>query len=226
MVLQWPRLSFHEQSLKNMAKDYSLMSDIAINLVFEDSLSGSVLQRLLANSDKNYVVGHRYNSGGYGWIRQKINGLNRAARGMSYLVLTDLDRYECPPILMDEWLIGDRHHNLIFRVAEKQVESWLLGCRALFAKFLGVRENLIPRNVDEITNAKAFLIDLARQSPRKRLRLDIVPREGSTARVGPDYNGRLVHFVESIWDPNIAKELSPSLRRAMRVLDRFEPTIE
>ena len=145
---------------------------------------------------------------------------------MSYLILTDLDRHECPPVLIDEWLIGDRHHNLIFRVAERQVESWLLGCRILFAKFLGVRENLIPRNVDEITNAKAFVINLARRSQRKQLRLDIVPQEGSTAKVGPDYNGRLIHFVENIWDPDLAKELSPSLRRAMEILDNFEPIVE
>ena len=202
------------------------MPEIAINLVFEDSLSGSVLQKLLANSKKDYIVGYRYNSGGFGWIRKRINGFNQAARGMSYLILTDLDQNECPPALLDEWLIGDRHHNLIFRVAEKQVESWLLGCRTLFAKFLGVRENLIPGNVDEITNAKAFVIDLARRSPRRQLRLDIVPQEGSTAKVGPDYNGRLIHFVESIWDPNIAKELSPSLRRAMDVLDDFQPILK
>lgn len=202
------------------------MSDVAINLVFEDSLSGSVLQKLLDNSQKNYLVGYRYNSGGYGWIKQRINGFNSAARGMSYLILTDLDQCECPPALMDQWLIGDRHHNLIFRVAERQVESWLLGCRTLFAKFLGVRESLIPRKVDQIDNAKAFVIDLAKLSPRKQLRMDIVPEEGSTARVGPDYNGRLIHFVESTWDPNVAKELSPSLRRAMGALDAFEPVLE
>jgi len=202
------------------------MSDIAINLVFEDSLSGSVLQKLLDNSQKNYLVGYRYNSGGYGWIKKRINGFNRAAKGMSYLILTDLDQCECPPVLMDQWLIGDRHHNLIFRVAERQVESWLLGCRTLFAKFLGVRESLIPGDVDEIPNAKSFVIDLARRSPRRQLRMDIVPEEGSTAKVGPDYNGRLIHFVESSWDPNIAKELSPSLRRAMEVLDLFEPVVE
>jgi hypothetical protein len=202
------------------------MSDIAINLVFEDSLSGSILQKLLDNSHKNYLVGYRYDSGGYGWMKKRINAFNKAARGMSYFILTDLDQCECAPVLIDQWLIGNIHHNLIFRVAVRQVESWLLGCRTLFAKFLGVRESLIPRNVDEITNAKIFVIDLAKRSPRKQLRLDIIPEEGSTARVGPDYNGRLIKFIESTWDPNIAKELSPSLRRTMEALDEFQPIIE
>ncbi len=202
------------------------MSDIAINLIFEDSLSGSVLQKLLKNSRHNYLVGSRYNSGGCGWIKKKINGFNKAAKGMPYFVLTDLDQYECPPILISDWLIGDKHHNLLFRVAVRQIESWLLGCRLLFARFLGVPENMIPRSVDEITNAKVFVIDLARRSRRKQLRLDIVPQEGSTAKVGPDYNGRLIYFVENIWDPNIAKEISPSLQRAIEILDTFEPTLE
>jgi len=201
------------------------MSDIAINLVFEDSLSGSVLQRLLKNSRQHYLLGYRYNSGGYGWIKQRINGLNNAAKGMPYLVLTDLDRYECPPILISEWLTADKHHNLLFRVAVRQVESWLLGCRASFAGFLGVRDAMIPSNVDDIENAKSFVIDLARKSRRKQVRLDIVPREGSTAKVGPDYNGRLIYFVENIWNPNIAKEFSPSLRSAMETLDAFEPIV-
>lgn len=202
------------------------MSDIAINLVFEDALSGSVLQKLLQDSRRDYLVGRRYNSGGYGWIKARINGFNNAAKGMSYLVLTDLDQYECPPVLISEWLTGDKHHNLLFRVAVRQVESWLLGCRALFSKFLGVHESEIPICVDEIPNAKSFVIDLARRSPRRQIRLDIVPQEGSTAKVGPDYNGRLINFVENIWDPNIAKEISPSLRKAIEILDEFEPLIE
>ena len=202
------------------------MSEIAINLIFEDSLSGSILQKLVANSRQDYLVGFRYPSGGYGWIKNRINGFNNAAKGMPYLVLTDLDRCECPPVLIRDWLTGAKHHNLLFRVAVRQVESWLLGCRILFARFLGVPENMIPIAVDEIPNAKAFVIDLAKRSRKRQLRLDIVPQEGSTAKVGPDYNGRLIYFVENIWDPDIAREISPSLQKAIEILDTFEPIFE
>ena len=142
------------------------------------------------------------------------------------MVLTDLDRCECPPVLIRDWLTGAKHHNLLFRVAVRQVESWLLGCRILFARFLGVPENMIPIAVDEIPNAKAFVIDLAKRSRKRQLRLDIVPQEGSTAKVGPDYNGRLIYFVENIWDPDIAREISPSLQKAIEILDTFEPIFE
>ena len=58
------------------------------------------------------------------------------------------------------------------------------------------------------------------------MRVDIVPEEGSTARVGPDYNGRLIQFVRNNWDPNVAKEFSPSLCRTMDMLDAFHPVFE
>ncbi len=99
----------------------------------------------------------------------------------------------------------------------------MLACRGSFAKFLGVPEDKIPVDVDDIPNAKAFLINLARKSRKKELRLDIVPREGSTAKVGHDYNGRLIYFVENFWKPDVAKEVSPSLRRTMEALDNFQP---
>jgi len=202
------------------------MTYIPINLVFEDSLSEAVLRRLLGSSRQKYIVGFHYNSRGYGSIKSKINAFNNSARGMPYLVLTDLDVYQCPPALINAWFSTAKHHNLIFRIAVREVESWLLGCQLAFAKFLAINENLIPTNVDELPDAKKSLIDLVRKSPKRQLRLDIVPEEGSTARIGPDYNGRLIYFVENFWDPETAKEHSPSLQRTMKVLDEFQPIFE
>jgi hypothetical protein len=202
------------------------MSDIPVNLVFEDSLSEAVLRKLLENSRQRYAIGLPYNSRGCGWIRARINALNNSAKGMPYLVLTDLDVYQCPPALIKAWFSTAKHHNLIFRIAVREVESWLLGCRPAFAKFLAIKENLIPTNVDELPDAKKSLIDLVRKSPKRQLRLDIVPEEGSTAKIGPDYNGRLIYFVEDFCDPKIAKEHSPSLQRTIKALDKFQPIFE
>jgi len=49
-----------------LSKDSCLMCEIAINLVFEDNLSGAVLRKLLANSKRNYMIGFSRNSGGFG----------------------------------------------------------------------------------------------------------------------------------------------------------------
>ncbi len=199
------------------------MSDIAINLVFEDSLSESVLSKLLAHSHRNYVVGYRYNAGGFGWIKKKIHGFNHAAKGMPYLVLTDLDRHECPPILIEEWLTTTKHPNLLFRIAVREVEAWLLGCRESFAGFLGVPASRIPANVEQIPNPKEFVVNLARRSRKKKVRVDIAPAPASTAKVGPDYNGRLVYFVDNLWNPAVAKANSPSLQKAIEALEVFQP---
>ncbi len=201
------------------------MPETCINLVFEDVLSEMVLRKLLCCSATDYLIGQTLPADGYGWIKKKIKGLNAAAKGMPYLVLTDLDTHECAPVLIREWLDVPRHPNLLSRVAVREVEAWLLGCREAFAAFLGVPENRIPPNVDEIQNPKRFLVDLARRSRRGNIRRDIVPQGGSTAKVGPDYNGRLMSFVEEHWDPAIAKDHSLSLKKAIEALDAFIPVL-
>jgi len=197
------------------------MPEICIYLVFEDALHGAVIEKILAASRQKYLVGVRYNAGGFGWIQKRINGFNMAAKGMPYLVLTDLDRHECAPALIDAWLTGPRNQNLLLRVAVRQVEAWLLACRSSFAHFAGIEEHLIPADTDRIENSKRFLLDLVRRSRNAKLRSDIVPARESTAKVGPDYNGRLMHFVEGSWDPAVAKVHSPSLRKTIDALDRF-----
>jgi hypothetical protein len=199
------------------------MSDIWLNLVFEDVLSETVLRKLLSCSTPSYVVDRARNAGGFGWIKKRIRSLNDAAKGMPYLVLTDLDTSECAPVLIRQWLNAPKHPNLLLRVAVRAVEAWLLGCRESFAAFLGVPESRIPAQVEGIVNPKEYVVNLARRSRKKDIRLDIVPRDGSTAKVGPDYNGRLTSYVLENWDPIVAKEHSPSLQKAMEALDTFEP---
>src|SRR4030042_645524 len=158
------------------------MSEICINLVSEDELSSAVIGKILAGSRHTYRVGFRYTSGGSGWIKKRIDGLNSAARGMPYFVLTDLDTSECPPVLVRQWLNAPRHPNLLFRVAVREVEAWLLGCRESFAAFLGVPERQIPADGEAIHNRQEVVVNLARRSRKRVIREDIAPRGGSTAR--------------------------------------------
>jgi hypothetical protein len=197
------------------------MPETCINLVFEDILSETVLRKLLHCSAATYGVGAVHNGGGFGWIKKKIKDFNSAAKGMPYLVLTDLDTCECAPTLIRQWLNTPKHPNLLFRVAVREVEAWLLGCREAFAAFLGVPESRIPADVEEIADPKVFVVNLARRSRKRDVRVDIVPEDGSTAKVGPAYNERLRLFVETSWDPAMAKVHSPSLRKTIDALDRF-----
>ncbi len=201
------------------------MNPIPINLVVEDELSEAVARRLLESSPQPYALRIVYSRGGYGYIKEKICGFNNAAKGTPYLVLTDLDTNDCAPVLIDKWFNKQAlQPNLLFRVAVKEVEAWLLAHRSAFAKFVGVREGLVPQDVERIDDPKKKLIDIVRRSRSKRIREDIVPPQRSTRKQGPDYNGRLVAFVEGHWDPRDCANVSPSLAKAIHRIDSFVPS--
>ena len=199
--------------------------EIPITLVVEDDVSDAVARKILAESVKKYAIGHTYGRTGSGYIKSRIAGFNRAARSTPFLILTDLDRAECPPVLVRGWLAQDvRHRNLLFRVAVREIEAWLLAHREAFAAFAGIRRSMIPENVEEIADAKKCLITLVSKSARRALRDDIVPPLHGSRQQGPNYNGRLAAFVYGDWDPRVAKRRSNSLARTLEALDNFSPS--
>lgn len=199
------------------------MALIPINLSVEDALSEAILKKLLTVSGQQYFIGHCYSRSGYGYLRRNISGFNNAAKGVPFLILTDLNHYQCAPDLINEWLKVPKHVNLIFRVAVKEVETWLLADRIGFATFLGVSRSLIPLDVEEIERPKEFLISLAKRSRKRTIREDIVPFPKSTAKLGRNYNGRLITFVYEKWDVKNARENSSSLQRAFKQIQDFKP---
>ena len=200
------------------------MSPIPLHLVIEDELSEVVVRRVLADTDRGYVVGSAYGRSGFGYLRSTANNWNAAAAaGTPILLLTDLDRHVCAPDLISGWLDRRCHANFIFRVAVREVESWLLADREGVAQFLGINYVLVPDRPDLVSDPKQTLISLARRSRRRALRESIVPRQGSTAAQGPNYNGCLGEFVRNRWNPNAAKNRSPSLNRAWQRVMSFEP---
>jgi hypothetical protein len=194
--------------------------------VFEDVLSEAVLKQMLKQSQRPFSVGHCLNQRGNDKIKKNISGFNNAAKGMPYLVLTDLDNAECPLVILSEWLTQPKHPNLLFRIAVKEVEAWLLAHRSAFAEFLGISVDLIPGDADLIPDPKQLLINLAKKSKKRKLREAIVPEPNSTAKIGKDYNGQLIHFVNESWQVAPAQTNSPSLERAMNALINFQPTWE
>ncbi len=198
------------------------MPPIPINFATEDELSEVVLFRMLKRVNR-YAVGTAYRRGGFGYLRRTIHGWNRAAQGVPFIVLTDLDIHPCPVELINEWLPFGKHPNLLFRIAVREVEAWLLADSANLSQFLNVRRSLIPPQPDTIVDAKAALIGVASKSRSRAIRDSIVPRRGSTAKQGPDYNSRLGSFVRYSWDVDAAKANSESLSRTLDRLISFRP---
>jgi len=202
------------------------MSDeTPIHLVVEDALSEAVLKRLLTHADRDFAAGHCYGKSGFGYIRRNLRRFNQAARSAAYLVLTDLDREKCPPILLRDWLGAPRHPNLLFRIAVREVEAWLMADRQGFAGFLKISPIAIPVSVETLPDPKRTLVNLARKSRSAIIRKAIVPTAGWTATQGPDYNGALIHFVQSVWDVDRASAQSDSLYRTIRAIQEFRPSM-
>lgn len=179
------------------------------------------MTRLVNSFGDKYYIGNSYNGGGFGYIKKNIKGFNEAAIGAPFFVLTDLDNVDCPIILIKDWLKHEQRPNLLFRVAVREVESWLLADIEGFANFLGISTAHFPLNPDALKSPKKELIALANKSRKRDVKEDIIPIN-QNAKIGPNYNGRLMDFVFGGWSINRAIVNSESLSRTYNCLNKFE----
>lgn len=194
---------------------------IEVVLVVEDVLSEAALRKMLAGFGDKFSVLASLGHEGFGFIQKNMPAFNKAAETNGILVLTDLDDHLCPHVILRSWLPAPLHPNLVFRVAIREVEAWLLAHREALARYLQVRAALIPTNSETIVDPKELIIELARDSRSAEIREGVVPGPGRRRKVGPDYNGVLTRFVYSRWQPQVARRASASLHRALLALERF-----
>ncbi len=195
---------------------------IYFSVAVEDALSEVVARHLIEQS--SFRVLSCYRKGGYGYLKSRIHGFNEAAKASPFFMLTDLDKYACATELKTDWLKQTPHPNFLFRIAVRSVESWLLADAEGLATFFRVSKKLIPDKPDELPNPKAKVIELAKRSSKREIREDIVPKQNSTAKIGPNYNGRLGSFINTSWNLQRAIKHSESLHRAFNALKNFKPT--
>ena len=150
-----------------------------------------------------------------------LRGYNAAARHGSWLVLRDLDTdAECAPSLKEQ-LLATPAPGMVFRFAVREVESWLIADMHSFARFFSISPGRISGDPESIRRPKEYLVNLARRSRSRTIRDDVVPRDGSKARVGPGYTGRVIEFVSTAWSPRAASVRSDSLKRCLDRLSRI-----
>ncbi len=170
------------------------------------------------------VTGHSpgvcYGKKGYGYIKTKIQGFNRAARSTCYLTLVDLmdTEFSCPPEVSVGW-VPHLAPNMLFRVVVRELESWLLADRENMADFVGVRPFQIPERPEEIDDPKRALINIARRSRNARVQRALVPDAGSTAQVGKLYVSEMNIFINTLWNPQVARRIAPSLDSCLNKLE-------
>jgi hypothetical protein len=182
----------------------------------EDELSEAVVCRLVIDARGNAEGLHPVRKEGNGYLRRSIDKFSETARRIPVIVLTDLDAVSCPPTLIRDWFgTKIRPPKLIFRVAVREVETWLLADREGIGKFLHISPNRIAPNPEALPDPKRYLLNLARSAPRE-LRNDLLPMKGAAASQGFGYNARLREFVEAGWSAERASSRSQSLWKASR----------
>jgi hypothetical protein len=208
------------------------MPDIHCYAYAEDELSCAVLQRLVQYQNQHSVSGNmlRLNDGfpenkrGSGNIKRMIPAVTNMARaGIYTILLTDLDNIECPPQLIRDWFgLVDINptvpSGVFFRVAEREIESWLIADRGQIASFLGIAQDNFTLNPDSLPDPKQHLLNIIQAKGRRRFHKDMLP--GENARIGPMYNPKLTEFVIQHWDPERAKLHSQSLHRTLKAFDK------
>jgi len=186
----------------------------------EDELSCEVLRKLVTASGR-FAISSEINTRGNDQLRKSIKKFKYASHVLPHIVLTDLDRYPCPPALIKDWGAGKLPTRLMLRIAVREVEAWLLADRYGIADFLQVSLNKIPLAPELEPDPKRTLLNLARKSRSRRLTQELLPEQGSVACIGPLYNARLSEFVNTTWNLEQACDAAPSLARAVSRLTSF-----
>ncbi len=197
------------------------MTEQAILVAVEDELSAAVMRRLVAEVGRNFVIDRIINKRGNGQLRTGVPKFKSASHALPHVILTDLDRYPCPPDLLQAWGATNLPPQLLVRVAVREVEAWLLADRLGIADFLAIAAVKVPTNPEIEVDAKRTLINLARRSRKGRLTQELVPATGSSNQIGPLYNARLTEFVSTQWNVPRARENAPSLHRTLLRLSTF-----
>ena len=189
-----------------------------VTIAVEGLVDEAVAQALVKSAGGQ--AGAVYGKQGKPHLRERINGYNNAARFSPWLVLVDLDEEaHCAPGLRTAWLPNPAPR-LCFRIAVREVETWLLADAETLAGYLSVARSRIPRNPERLENPKVTMVNLARHSRRREILEGMVPRAKSGRTVGSTYTSQIVEYAASVWRPRVAAEYSGSLGRAIRCLER------
>lgn len=200
-----------------------MTSTTSIVIAVEDELSGAVMSRLISYSGRNFTVNRVFNARGNVRLKDGMSKFREASRVLPHIVLTDLDRCPCAPELIINWNAEQLPPRMLFRIAVREVEAWLMADRVGIAAFLHIDVSKVPNTPETEDDPKRTLINLARKSRKRRFAQEIVPEAGSSAKIGPLYNTHFVNFVNSGWNIDQARLCAPSLDRTLSRISSFLP---
>ena len=196
-------------------------AQVVFSAAVEGLVDEAMLRRLVEHAGSG--LGPVHGGNGKASLLQRLSGYNNAARFAPWIVLVDLDRdADCAPPFREQHLPQPALH-MIFRVAVREAEAWLMSDRESLARYLSVAVARIPQRPEDEPDPKRRIVDIARNSRKRAIREDMVPRPGSGREVGPAYTSHMIEFAQTHWRIDIATQHSDSLRRCMdRIREQAE----
>lgn len=152
---------------------------------------------------------------GKGAIDARIQKYWEASQIIPHVIFRDVDYDEgaCPVALrsaLSSKTPGDSP-NLLIRIVDQCIESWMLADRRGIAEFCGVS----PARVKiPASHHKSYLLSMFREAKLK----DAVAHVDSELDFGPAYELHVQRFMTTAWNAGRAADDSPSLRRALQRL--------
>ena len=220
-VQQWPKPCYREppQLVRSSWPCSARCEHLAnyVTIAVEGRGDVAIVRRILGalGCDIHRVHGQR----GKSVLDRSISGYNNAAQFSPWLVVRDLNSDEpCAGALVSR-LLPNAAPQMRFRIAVCEAESWLLADAERICKFLKIAQKWIPDAPEALEDPKRELVTLANRSRSRKLREDMVPAPGTTAKVGPAYVSRISEFASRYWRPRVAATRSESLRRCMTSLE-------
>jgi hypothetical protein len=141
------------------------------------------------------------------------------------LVLRDLDPLlgaDCAPSLVAQLRgAAATSPTTIVRIAERELEAWLLADHTSISSFFSVPKSSIPRRPDDELDPKSALVRLCRSSASSRIRKGMIPSARSGRTVGPEFTGLILEYAASVWNIERARRRSPSLDRAVLAMHKL-----
>ena len=196
-----------------------------VNLATEDALSEAVGLKLIYTFLPGFEIDLKLGRKGNGLLKRNISAYCEIAKRAPFLLITDLDAATCAPALVSRWLGSiTPPDSFLFRVAVREVESWLLADQVSMKRLLGNSVN-VPRDPDSVRDPKECLLHLAQGAPRA-VRRDLLIEKGSIASQGLGYNQRLCEYVKNFVEPIRAAERSDSLHRVIRGLEQLSADLK
>ena len=182
-----------------------------VTLVVEDDVHMHAIRKIISANAPDICITRVLGKCGNVYIKNNIRAFNEAARFIQYIILTDLDDIECPPTFIENWIPFKKSPSLLFSIAVREAESWLLADRKSFADFFGISKARITKDPESINDIKQYIVSLVQHSKKRTIREGLLPK--GTARVGILYNALLEQYIVSSWNTYEAAISSKSLNR-------------